>query len=206
MQYILDAVRTLAPVLTAFIAFLALRNWRRQDKAKREAEFLDALVDAVHAYLVAMPESIMLFEFAKFGMASHAPPEYIEQGDTAVKGAIAYIQRDGERQAKRLLEAMTAVRPSVVKLKSLAAKGQVFSFRGYAKCQNAVAMLAWQFDRIEAFVAVIGSPSWNWEHPKVLSQLKSVMAIDPEDVRKALADNNVAVLEFVGETYKRMYR
>lgn len=32
-----------------------------------------------------------------------------------------------------------------------------------------------------------------------------VMAIDPEDVRKGLADNNVTVLEFLGETYKRMH-
>jgi hypothetical protein len=37
----LEVIKALAPVATAVIAFLALKNWRRQDKAKREAEFLD---------------------------------------------------------------------------------------------------------------------------------------------------------------------
>jgi hypothetical protein len=40
----LEVIKTLAPVATAVIAFLALKNWQRQDKAKREVEFLDALM------------------------------------------------------------------------------------------------------------------------------------------------------------------
>ncbi len=47
----LEAIKSMAPVATAGIAFAALRNWQRQDKAKREAEFLDALVEAAHAYI-----------------------------------------------------------------------------------------------------------------------------------------------------------
>jgi hypothetical protein len=35
--------------------------------------------------------------------------------------------------------------------------------------------------------------------------LKDVMTIEPDDIRKSLKENNVAVLEFAGETYKRMY-
>jgi hypothetical protein len=70
------------------------------------------------------------------------------------------------------------IQPSTIKLRTLAAKGQVFKFVGYAKLQNAVALLTWQFDRIEAFVAITGSPSLNWEHPSVLKHLKDIMAID----------------------------
>jgi hypothetical protein len=51
----LEVVKTLAPVLTAVIAFFALRNWKRQEKAKREAEFLDALIEAVHTYIAENP-------------------------------------------------------------------------------------------------------------------------------------------------------
>ena len=36
----LELIKALAPVATAVIAFAALKNWMRQDKAKREAEFL----------------------------------------------------------------------------------------------------------------------------------------------------------------------
>ncbi len=31
------------------------------------------------------------------------------------------------------------------------------------------------------------------------------MAIDPNEMRKSIGDNNVAVLEFAGKTYKRIY-
>src|SRR5262245_42785998 len=83
-------------------------------------------------------------EMAKIGMVSHAPTwEDGEQVDIAVKGAIAYIQKNGEREAQRLLEVLEVVRPAVIKLRSLAAKGQVFKFNDYAKCWNAVTMLTW---------------------------------------------------------------
>jgi hypothetical protein len=90
----LEVIKALAPVATAVIAFLALKNWQRQDKAKREAEFLDALIEAAHTYIAAMPKPITLLEMAKIGMASHAPTgEGGEQADIAVKGAIAYMVR-----------------------------------------------------------------------------------------------------------------
>lgn len=197
----LEVIKALAPVATAVIAFLALKNWRRQDKAKREAEFLDALIEATHTYIAEIPRPTMILEMAKIGMASHAPTwEGGNEADIAVKGAIAYIHKDGEVQAKRLLEALKAIQPSVIKLRSLAAKGQMFKFNGYAKCQNAIAMLTWHFDRIEAFVAVVGSPTWNWEHPEVLKHLKDMMAIEPDEIRKSVQENNVALLEFSRET------
>ena len=106
---------------------------------------------------------------------------------------------------KRLLEVLEAVQPSTVKLRGLAAKGQLFNFDGYEKLRRAVNSLTWQFDRMEASCAVIGSPTWNWEHPAVLKHLKDVMAIEPEEISKSVKENNVAVLEFASDTYKRIY-
>jgi len=202
----LEVIKALAPVATAVIAFFALKNWQRQDKAKREAEFLDSLIEATHTYIAEMPKPITLLEMAKIGMKSHAPTwESRDEADKAVKGAITYIQTNGEQDAKRLLGVLEAVQPATIKLRSLTAKGQVFNFDGYAKCQKAVAMLTWHFDRIEAFMAMIGSPTWNWENPEVLQHLKDVMAIDPNEIRKSVQDNNVAIIEFASGAYKRIY-
>ena len=55
-------------MLTAGIAFVAVKNWKRQEKAKRETEFLDALVEAVHTYIADMPGSVTLVQTAKIGM------------------------------------------------------------------------------------------------------------------------------------------
>ncbi len=54
-------------------------------------------------------------------------------------------------------------------------------------------------------MAVIASPTWNWEHPKVLKHLKDMMAIGPDEIRKNVQENNVALLEFASETYGRVY-
>lgn len=208
----LDAIRwpetisALAAVATAIVALCALQTWRHQDKAKGKAEFLDALIEAAHTYIAEMPKPIMLLEMAKIGMQAHAPTwENGEQEDITVKGAIAYIQKNGEHDGKRLLEVLEAVQPSVIALRSLAAKGQVFNFDDYSKCQKAVAVLTWHFERIEALMAVIESPTWNWEHPDVLRHLKDVMAIDPNEIRNNIQENNVTLLKFASEAYKQIY-
>ena len=119
-------------MITAAIAFRALKNWQRQDKAKREAQFLDALIEAAHTYIAEMPKPITLLEIAKIGMESHVPTwETGDQIDKAIKGAIIYIGKNGEREAQRLLDALKIVEPSVIKLRSLVAKGQVFGFGDY---------------------------------------------------------------------------
>ena len=69
----LEVIKALASVVTAVIAFLALKNWQRQDKAKREAEFLDALIEAAHTYIAEVSKPVTLLEMAKIGMESHVP-------------------------------------------------------------------------------------------------------------------------------------
>ncbi len=199
----IELIGALATVATAIIAFGALRSWRHQEKAKKEAEFLDALIEAVHTFIAEMPAPVTLFELEKVGMESHKSTG--EEEGAAVKGAITYIQKYGKDGSKRLGDALQSVQPSLVRLRSLVAKGQVFKFDDYTRCQNAVAMLTFQFDRIEACVPIIGSPTLNWEHPEVLEFLTAILAIEPKDIRKSLGENNVVVLKFVSDTYKRIY-
>ena len=199
----LEIIKVFGPVATAVIAFLALENWQRQDKAKREAEFLNALIEATHTYISEMDKPVTIVEYTKIGIVSYAPPG--EQLDKEIKGAIAYIEKNGERATTRLSDALEISAPSMIKLRSLAAKGQVFGFKDYIKCQNAVIRLTWQFDRISAFGSLVGSPTWNWKNPEVLSLLEKIIAIDADDIRNNLKEDNVAVLEFARTTYKRIY-
>lgn len=200
-----ETISALAAVVTAAIAIIALQTWRYQDQAKIKAEFLDALIEAVHAYIAEMSAPITHVEIVKIGMTSHAPREKGEPTDIEVKGAVAYIQKNGKHEGKRLLEVLETVKSSVIKLRALAAKGQVFKFDDYAKCQSAVAVLTWQFDRIEALMAVIGWPTLNWENPEVLKHLRDVIALDSDEIRRSVQQSNVAILEFSRETYKQIY-
>lgn len=201
-----ETIGAFASVATVAVAFCALRTWKHQESAANKAEFLDALIEAVHAYIADMPKSITIMEIVKIGIQAHMPKrETTNQSDITIQGAIAYIQQNEGRDSKRLLETLEAAKSSVIKLRSLAAKGQIFKFYDYAKCQDAVAELASNFDKIEAFTVVIGSPSWNWDHPDVMKLLKFALTVDPDDIRKNLRDNNIALLDFTGASYKRIY-
>ena len=202
----LDVLKTITALATTVIAFLALRNWQRQDRTKREAEFLDALIDAVHTYIVEIGRPIALVESTRIGMRSQTSSwDDDDELGAVAKGAVPYITKAGEQVSKRLFEALNEVRPASIRLRSLGTKGQVFGFRGYTKCQNAIAMLAWQFDRIEAFAAIVGSPTLNWENPEVQRSLQNVLTVDEKDLRKHVAENNVIVLDFARETHARIY-
>lgn len=52
---------------------------------------------------------------------------------------------------------------------------------------------------------MLGSPTLNWANPQVLKVLEKVISIQPDDVRKSLAENNVALIKFATETYKKIY-
>lgn len=199
----LATIGAAAPVATAVIAYVALKNWKRQDRAKRQAEFLDQLTDAAHTYIAEMSKPVTIVQFVTIGMDSHAPTS--EGGDQSIRGAMAFIDRRGAEDSKRLLEALATVQPTTIRLRSLVAKGQVFKFANYAKCHNAVTKLTWHFDRLEALTAFIASPSWNWENQEVTSLLERLMEINADDIRTSLAEENVRLIEFVAETYGRIY-
>jgi hypothetical protein len=202
----LEIIKAAAPVATAAIAYRALRNWQKQERAKRESEFLDQIVDATNIYIVEMKRPIDLLHFAKIGMASHVLDwSEVDQNAKNLNGAIAYIEKNGERDGKRLAEELRAVEPSVVKIQSLLAKGQVFRFKDYSKLRNAITMLAWHHGRIASFHSIICSPTWNWENPEVRSLLEKVMEIEPDDINTDMGVQSVAVIEFARDTYERIY-
>ncbi|WP_260926708.1 hypothetical protein [Novosphingobium sp. 9] len=202
----LEIVRTVAPVVTAWIAFRALRNWQRQDRAKREVEFLDQLIDAAQQYIVEIRIPVELLRMAKIGAASHVRDwETREEDDKIIAGAIAYINKRGEQDGKRLMEALAAIEPSVVKLRSLAVKGQVLNFSDYQRCHDAVIKITWHFGRLQAFTSMIQSPSWNWENPEVSGLLTKVMTIDTNEIIQDLDANAATIIGFARDTYKRIY-
>ena len=153
-----------------------------------------------------MQVPVELLRVAKIGMASHGRTwEEGEEGDKVVAGAIAYINKRGEEDARRLRAALAEIETTVVKLKSLAVKGQVFKFENYQKCFEAVTKLTWHFGRLHAFNSVIQSPTWNWENPEVRDLLVKIMTIEPDEIMRDLGVHNATIIEFARDTYERIY-
>lgn len=201
----LEVIKALAPLATAFIAFFALRNWQRQDRAKRQAEFLDAILEAAHAYIAEIGSPLTLLLIGQIGLKSRIAILDPRDDDPEIASAIKYIHEQGEQHSKQLLAALSTMQPSVIKLRSLAAKGQVFNFGNYPKCQNAVAQMTRHFDRMEAFTAIISSPTLNWKNDDIRQHLKDMIHMDIEQMQKDIAAQNVQIIEFARETYRRIY-
>lgn len=202
----LGVIKALASVAMALIAFAALKNWKRQDDAKRKAEFLDALLNAVNSYVEKMPVPITLLESAKIALAAYAPSyEEGSEEEKARKGAIEYIENHGEATGRAMLDALDPVYQPMTNLQSLMTKGYIFSFNNYAECIDAIESLLGHFNKIQAFSVIIGRTNMNWEHPMVLSGLNAAMTMQPEEMRKSINASHVAMVEFVRDAYAHLY-
>lgn len=199
----LELTKVLAAAVTAVVAWLALRNWQRQDKAKREAEFLDSLIETTLAYVAEMPEPLTRLRLTMIGFRSREPLGDVDEKDIA--GAIAYIDERGQEDYAGMISSLSSIRPFVDKLEMLVAKGQVFRFKGYPQCEQAASRLTLQFRRMEMFASIIGSQNWNWENPEVRDAIRKVVLLDPRDVSERLERNKIAVLEFATSAYRRLY-
>ena len=195
---LLNPVASLAP---AVVGWLALQSWRKQDKAKRQAEFLDEVVEETHSYLAKISRPLALLRAARIGMMSHGSSADFKNDVISIDGAVGYIKRDGESMAKRLREALSDTEMNVTRLRSLATKGQIFGFKDYSRFLNSINLLTHQFDRIVAFSSMIEIPSMNWDNPAIITTLNKIIKITPEEIYKAHQENHVAILEFSKDNY-----
>uniref|UniRef100_A0A6H1ZS92 Uncharacterized protein n=1 Tax=viral metagenome TaxID=1070528 RepID=A0A6H1ZS92_9ZZZZ len=201
-----EAISAAATVATAGIAYKALRNWQSQERAKRQAEFLDQFLDATHAFVIEINKPIGSLRSAKMGMASHVETWADEDEEEKIlNGAIAYIQKRAERTAGRMREALSALDPILIQMSSLLAKGQVFQFSHYVEAERSIHGLMHQANRLNSFLAVIDSPSWNWGHPEIRELLRKIMAIDPDEIKLSVGQHNSAMIAFVRDRYEDIY-
>jgi hypothetical protein len=198
-------IQSVASVATLAIALLALRSWRQQDHAKRQAEFLDLLVSSTHEFIVQIHRPISLMQYMHIAMACHDLGNS-DHTKATVPGAIAYIQKSSDSIGTKLGEALDRVRPSLVKLRSLAVKGQMFGFDNYVSCMSAVQKLTWQFDRIEAFWGIASQASLNWANAEVQTTLKNVISFGHEELSSDVQECDMAIVGFAKSSYSKLYR
>lgn len=194
-------IQALVSIWVATVATLALRTWKRQSKAQRQTDFLDALTDSIHDFITLMAAPTAMVRFAKIAIQSHAEPAQVDKRLSA-PGAIAYIERRGKDDSKQLGELLDKSMPALSKIRSLVAKGQVLGLRNYNECRDSCVLITWQYDRIQAFSQIIGQTTLNWENPKVQDTVDKVLSIEAEDIETSLQEQNIKLLEFVHTNYR----
>lgn len=192
-------------IWVAIVATIALKTWKRQSKAQKQTDFMDEITNSVHEFVMAMSAPTEMLKYIKIGIESHSRAPDLPSGIENPE-AVAYIQKHGKEDSKRLIEYLNLCSPSLTKIRSLSAKGQVLGLKNYEQCQTASNMLAWQHERIQALGYIIGNPSLNWENPEVQKTLSQVIQLDPEEIRRQLGEHNTVFLIFVKENYRRIFK
>lgn len=200
----LDLVQTFAVIFTAYIANAALNTWKHQEKAKKQTDFLDHLTDLVHEYIQSLshPISFLKFIYISFESHKHLP----NNSGHKYSNIIAYIQSSGKKDSQELWELLKTSGEYVAKTQALVARGQVYGFENFRKCHDAIKMLLWQHQRLQVVASMVGSPSYNWDHPEVIKSLESMLTVQPDDIEDNLQKYNVELLEFVQENYQAIYK
>ena len=187
------------------IATFALSTWRRQIKAQKQINFIDELTDAIHDFLLSMPPPVNSLRFAKIGIdclsGIHGEPDDIKHPE-----AVAYIKRQGKSTSENIQMQLASIRPILSKIKSLAAKGQIFGIDNYSECQNACIMLECSYNQIEAFSLMIMNPDLNWNNPVIQQSMDKVLSVDSEHIESNLIEQNSKFLTFAKQAYSKILK
>ncbi len=200
-----EILKVAVSIWMATVATLALQTWKRQSKAQKQSDFMDEITNSVHEFIVSMAAPTEMVKYIKIGIESHAGVSSLDP-ELKHSEAIAYIQKHGQEDSGKLLEYLNLCGPSLTKLNSLTAKGQVLGLKNYTECQNAVRMLTWQHDRIQALCVMIGRPYLNWYNTEVQETLEKVIQLDAETIKKDIDTYSVQFLTFVKDNYEKIYK
>lgn len=200
------AIQGGAAVWVAGVSTLALRTWRTQLRAQKYIEFTEAITNAAHEYILLMRDPVSHLEMARIAINSNQPFDTAESSMPQRQALVRFIEREGMERSQLIWASLAEVKPVLSRLQSLSIKGQALGIASYDRCMNACRMLEWSYNQIEAFCAVIRSPYMNWDHPEVQKNLNVVASIEPSALRSNLAAQNIEIIAFAQNVYKKAFR
>jgi len=198
-------IQSIASVVVAYVACRALSTWKKQLKAQKQTDLLDELTDTVHEYLQLMVQPIEMLKFIRNYITSHVG---LPTNRDNIKNpeVVAYIERLGKNDSKKLLEHLRECYSSVAKIQSLVAKGQVYGLLNYDVCQKTCEMLLWQHKRLQVVASVIGDKAMNWDHPDVQKSIDNMLKVTPESIKDHMDKQYKKYIEFVAENYREIWK
>lgn len=200
----LEFIQTMAASLTVVAAFLAINTCKHQSKAQKQIDFLDVLTDKVHEYIEGLSRPKGYLKFLRICFECYRGLN--GSADDSLKGGvIAYIEKNGEHDAKRMWEYLESSGQLASKINALVAGGQVYGFVEYGQCRRSIDMLHWQHQQLQVVASIVRSTTLNWENPMVQQSIENMLTVQPDDVARLIKEHKIAFIEFVNTKYKRIY-
>ena len=198
-------IQSIASILMVWIAYKALTTWKKKSTADNKMSFIGELSDEVHNFIILISPAIEVYRFVKIGIESHSSQDQYNNIKNRPIYA-AYIEKRGKEDGHLLFDKLKSCTSSVSKIKSLVTKGQIYNFIKYEDCQNACALLTWQYDRLQAVAGLISQQSWTWENTEVVETLNKVLSTEIEDIEQNIKQQNVKYIEFAKDNYCSVFK
>ena len=145
----IDILKILPSFVTATVAYCALRNWRRQERAKHVSSFLAELLQAALKVKHSMAKACSLVRLVQ-GCVIGA----LDEDAPSSKGK-HYLQRYAKPDAARLKEILKDAEPARLKLEELVVQGNVYNFDQYEICRAAIQGVLRNIDMMELFLMML---------------------------------------------------
>jgi uncharacterized protein YggT (Ycf19 family) len=191
---------------TLCIAISALNVWKKQHKASQVSNLLDQLTDSVHSYLQSLSVTIQYLNFAQIGIDSYQFDMNVGQNSDKKLWVIKFIEKEGKETSERLFASLRDSEASYNKIKSLLVKGQIYSIPNFVDCINSCNNLLWQYDRLQAFAVMVGSPNLNWDNPKAEKGLENILDLTNISIDSFLKKHQKVFFDFSRDTFQNLYQ
>lgn len=202
----LEVLKTVAPVLTAWIAWRALKNWRRQDRAKIQAQVLDDLIETTHRFAEVTERPFARIHIAQLGFRAYQyASEATTPEDVEIDGAAGWIDKNGREYAKSMELDLEPFEALMAKLRTLETKARVFQFPKATKLTKGIQEFASISMQCHSFVAVVHSENWTWDVLEVREVVLNAARLNPDAMRKRVQEAKLSITEFVEAGYRKIY-
>lgn len=200
-------IQSVASIVTALCACIALNIWKQKAQANTKNEFIDTFIDEVHKFILLVQLAIDSYKLIKVSVDIHNDTDKLNPiNNKPLPPYKSYIIQNGDKDGKTLFNKLEKCIDSVSKINSLVAKGQIYGFIDYAKCQNSSELIIWQYYRLKDVVNIISNQSLFFENQKIQDTLAKVLSQSPEDMEKYLKEQNIVLLEFAKKNHEKIYK
>lgn len=200
-------IPSLASIITTVIAYKALTIWKQKAKANKKSEFIDTFIDEIHVFIVKIQPAIVSYKHIKMSVDIYNNTDKLNPINNKPPPPYAtYIIKKGTQDSNSLSILLKECVNTMSKIRSLVAKGQIYDFTDYDKCQNASNLILWQYDRLIAVVSMISNQSLFFENSTIQESIAKVLSPEPEDMEDYLKKQNILLLKFAKKNYAKIYK
>ncbi len=198
-------IPSLASIITAFIAYNALNTWKEKEQANQKSKFIDIFIDEVHIFIAEIQPAVWAYKNIEISINTYNNAD--KTGSISNEAPYStYITKNGVKDSEFLTTHLKKCTNHVSKIRSLLAKGQIYNFTDYHKCQDSSDLIIWQYDRLQAVASMIKNPNLHWENTEVQKTLGEALSQSSKDMENKLKENNILLLEFARKNYEKIYK